>query len=275
MWGSSFILVKRALEGGFTPFEVASVRMVAAMLVLLVPAVLALRTVPKDKLPYIAVSGLISMLIPAFLFCTAQVHISSSVASILNALTPAFTFLVGIFAFGQAANRRQILGLFIGFLGTLLLILVNPKGGFSINAYALLILAATMLYGTNVNMVKTKLGGLKPIHISALAVSASGITAVVYLLASNSVPHIYENARLHPWAFGAMILLGAMGTAAATLVFNYLLTFTTPVFASAITYFIPIVGVLWGIWDGESLAIQHYIGMLLIIGGVVILNKKR
>jgi drug/metabolite transporter (DMT)-like permease len=275
MWGSSFILVKRALQGGFTPFEVASMRMVSAMTVLLVPAIMALRTVPKDKLPYVAISGLISMLIPAFLFCTAQVHISSSVASILNALTPAFTFLVGVFAFRQPTNGKQILGLLIGFLGTLMLILVNSKGEFTINAYALLILVATLLYGTNVNMVKAKLSGLKPVHLSALAVSASGMAAILYLLSSGSIPHVYQNAMEHPTAFGAMVLLGAMGTAAATLVFNFMLQYTTSVFASAITYFIPIVGVLWGLLDGEVLVLQHYLGMLLIIGGVLILNKGK
>ena len=274
-WGSSFILVKRALAGGFTPFEVASMRMVAAMSVLIVPAIASLPKVPRNKLPYMAVSGLISMLIPAFLFCTAQVHINSSVASILNALTPAFTFIVGIVAFQQPLKRMQVVGLLVGFIGTAMLILVNPKGELSINHYAFLILLATLLYGTNVNLVKNKLSGIKPSHISSLAVSASGIAAVGYLLFSGSIPHIYSNSITHPWALGAMLLLGAMGTAFATLIFNYMLTHTTSVFASSITYFIPIVGVMWGVWDGEVLVLQHYLGMLFIIGGVLILNKSK
>ncbi len=272
-WGSSFILVKKALAGGFTPFEVASMRMVAAMSVLLIPAALAISKVSREKLLYMVVSGLISMLIPAFLFCTAQVHINSSVASILNTLTPAFTFLVGVVAFQQPLKKMQIVGLLIGFVGSTMLILVNPKGEFSINHYALLILLATLLYGINVNLVKNKLSGIRPGHVSALAVCASGTAAILYLLGSGSIPHIYQNSIEHPWALGAMVLLGAMGTAFATLIFNYMLAHTTSVFASAITYFIPIVGVMWGVWDGEVLVLQHYLGMLLIIGGVLILNR--
>lgn len=274
-WGSSFILVKRALQGGFAPFEIASMRMIAAMAVLGIPAAISIPKIPRDKLPIIAISGLISMLIPAFLFCTAQVHISSSVASILNALTPAFTFIVGIMVFQQPVKGMQILGLLIGFIGSTMLILVNSKGEFSLNHYALLTLLATFLYGVNVNLVKNKLAGVKSGHISAVAVSAAGVAALIYLIFSGNIPHIYQNGLEHPWAFGAIILLGAMGTAFSTIIFNNMLTMTTSVFASAITYFIPIVGILWGVLDGEVLVFWHYLGMLFIVGGVIILNRFR
>jgi len=274
-WGSSFILVKRSLQGGFTAFEVASVRMLAALAVLSIPAALSFKHIPKDKLPYVALSGLLSMMIPAYLFCTAQVHLESSVASILNALTPAFTFIVGIAAFRQPINKMQIVGLFTGFIGSVMLILVNSKGEFSLNVYALLILAATLCYGINVNIVKNKLSSVKSIHLSTVAVAVAGITAGIFLLFSGSFTHIYENTIQHPWSLGAIILLGVMSTALAQVVFNYMLTFTTSVFASSITYFIPIVAVLWGVWDGEVLLFWHYLGMGFIIGGILILNKFR
>jgi drug/metabolite transporter (DMT)-like permease len=274
-WGSSFILIKRALQGGFSAFEVASLRMTAALGVLLVPAILNFRHIPKNKLGYVVASGLLSMLIPSFLFCTAQVHMASSVASILNALTPAFTFVVGILAFQQPMKRAQALGLMVGFAGSVMLILVNSKGEFSLNRYAFLILAATVCYGINVNMVKNKLGEVKSIHMSTVAVAVAGMVAAAWLLFSGSLPHVAQNAREHPWAFGAALLLGAMGTALAQVVFNYMLTLTSSVFASSITYFIPIVAVLWGVWDGEVLVFWHYLGMVFIIGGILILNRFR
>jgi drug/metabolite transporter (DMT)-like permease len=274
-WGSSFILIKRSLQGGFEPFEVAMIRMIAAASVLIIPALLYFPKIPRNQLPYMTVSGWISMLIPAFLFSTAQVHISSSVASVLNALTPAFTFIVGVLVFGQLAKKMQVLGLLIGFTGSIVLILVNAKGQFNINHFAILPLVATLLYGINVNMVKHKLVGARPAHISSIAVCASGVTAAVLLLLSGKLPHVVDIAAANPWALVANIMLGAMGTAFATVVFNYMLTLTSSVFASSITYFIPIVGILWGVWDGETLHYWHYLGISFIIGGVLILNRSR
>jgi drug/metabolite transporter (DMT)-like permease len=273
-WGTSFILVKHALQSGFWPTEVASIRMLAACSMLIVPAALNIRKIPTSKLPYIALSGMLSMLIPSYLFCIAQVHIDSSVASILNALTPASTFLVGIAAFRQPISKMQILGLFTGFIGSVILILVNSKGEFNINEYALLILAATLCYGLNVNLLKYKLSGVKSIHLSFVAVSVAGLLAGIILL-SGDTQHVVAVAKANPLALGWVILLGVMSTALAQAVFNYMLTLTSSVFASSITYFIPIVAVLWGVWDGEILLLWHYLGMLFIIGGILILNRFR
>jgi drug/metabolite transporter (DMT)-like permease len=274
-WGSSFILMKRALQGGFSPFDIASVRMLSAFACLAIPAAINFKYIPKEKLGYVVLSGLISMFIPAYLFCIAQTRMESSVVSILNALTPAFTFVVGILAFQQPLKKMQSLGLFVGFLGSLILIMVNSKGEFSLNEYAFLVLGATLCYGTNVNLIKQKLSDVKSIHLSSVTVAVAGIAAAIYLLFSGSVPTIYANAQVHPWAFGAIVLLGAMGTAFAQVVFNNMLTLTTSVFASSITYFIPIVAVLWGVYDGEVLVFLHYVGMVFIIGGILILNKNK
>lgn len=275
VWGSSFILVKRSLQGGFSADEVASLRMVAAFVVLIVPASMALRHIPRSKLYLVVLSGWLSMFVPAYLFAYGQVYMPSSVVSILNALTPACTFIAGVIAYQQPMKAMQVLGLLVGFIGSALLIVVNAQGTFSFNVYALLIIAATVCYGINVNMVKYKLNGVRPIHFSTVAVAVAGISAIIYLLFSGKLPHIRQNAIAHPWALGAVVLLGALGTALAQVVFNYMLTLTTSVFASAITYFIPIVAVLWGLWDGEVLYAWHYLGMACIIGGILILNRAR
>ncbi len=274
-WGSSFILMKRALQAGFSPPEVASMRMFSAFCVLIVPAITHFRFIPREKIGYLVISALISMFIPAYLFATAQVHLQSSIMSILNALTPAFTFVVGISFFKQPINKMQMVGLVVGLLGSTLLILVNTKGELSVNAYAFLVLSATLCYGTNVNLVKYKLSEIKSFHLSTFTVTIAGGLALSYMLLNGMVPHIYENALVHPLAFGAMVLLGAMGTAACQIVFNNMLTLTSSVFASSITYFIPIVALFWGLLDGEILFFWHYLGMAFIIGGILILNKFR
>lgn len=273
-WGSSFILIKRALQGGFTPYEVASVRMLSAFVVLLIPSLNHLKHIPKPKMGYLVLSGWLSMFIPALLFSTAQVYIKeSSIVSILNALTPAFTFIIGILMFRQPFIKLQMLGLVIGFLGSSLLILVNAKGQLSFNHYTLLVLLASMCYGTNVNLVKQKLADVKSIHLSTFTVAIAGLSGLAYLIISGTMPHLISTAITQPYAFGAMFLLGAMGTAFAQIIFNHLLSITSSVFASAITYFIPIVALFWGILDGEQLSMWHFVGMGCIIGGIFILNK--
>jgi drug/metabolite transporter (DMT)-like permease len=65
-----------------------------------------------------------------------------------------------------------------------------------------------------------------------------------------------------------------MSTSIATILFNLLIKISTPLYASSITYLIPIVAVMWGLLDGEKLGVGHFIGMVAIIGGVYLANKK-
>jgi drug/metabolite transporter (DMT)-like permease len=73
---------------------------------------------------------------------------------------------------------------------------------------------------------------------------------------------------------GYLVVLGLMSTSLATILFNLLIKISTPLFASSTTYLIPIVAVIWGLLDGEVLAMGHFIGMAAIIGGVYLANKK-
>jgi drug/metabolite transporter (DMT)-like permease len=272
-WGSSFMLVKRGLQS-FSPWQVASIRLTAAMTVFLPFALRYFKEIPKAQLPYIFLSGLLSMCIPAFLFCAAQVGLSSSIVSILNALTPAFTFIVGVFFYQQKSKMMQIVGLTIGFIGSALLIFINPKGEITLNFYAFYVVAATVCYGINVNMVKRFLPDVKPLHLTSIAVMVAGILALPYLLSTNWIT-IYNTAPKGKESFFASVALGVISTAFAQFIFNRMLQFSTAVFASSITYFIPIVAVMWGVLDGEILLPLHFLGMAFIIGGILILNKFR
>ncbi|NJN34379.1 MAG: DMT family transporter [Saprospiraceae bacterium] len=254
------------------PVEVASIRLASAFLVLIPFALRSIRELPIQQLPYILLSGLLSTFVPAYLFCMAQVGLSSSIVGVLNALTPAFTFVFGILLFKQKSKLAQVLGLTTGFVGSALLILINPKGELVLNGYAFYVVAATVCYGLNVNMVKNYLPNVKAVHLTSIAVSVSGVFAFIYLLSTNWLTVLTQNPKGQS-SFLAAVTLGVVGTAFAQWVFNYMLRYSTAVFASSITYFIPIVAVMWGVWDGEILSFWHYIGMLCIVGGILILNK--
>jgi drug/metabolite transporter (DMT)-like permease len=270
-WGSSFILVKRGLEA-YEPAQVASIRLSSAMIALLGLAINHIKQVPRDRLPYIFLSGLFGLFIPAFMFAWAQRGVSSSIAGVLNAFTPCMTFVLGIVFFRQKGGLMKILGIFLGFLGTTLLILINPKGQISFNSYAIFVIVATVCYGLNLNIVKRYLPEVRSLHLTSLTIAMTGLIALLYLFSTDWIT-VYQAAPKGHSALAASVGLGLLGTAAGQLVFNRMLQMTSAVFASSITYFIPIVAVMWGVWDGEVLTIWHYLGMALIIGGVLILNK--
>src|SRR5262245_21003183 len=98
IWGSSFILMKKGFEA-FSPPQVASLRLVITAISLIPFAAFRIKEIPKTKIKFIFLQGLFGNFIPAFLFTAAQEHIDSSVAGILNSLSPVFVFILGIFFF--------------------------------------------------------------------------------------------------------------------------------------------------------------------------------
>jgi drug/metabolite transporter (DMT)-like permease len=274
VWGSSFFLVKQGLKI-FSPVEVASIRLSSAMVALIGLAIPHFKKVSSDKMPHLFISSIIAMGAPAYLFAIAQtpeIGISSSISGVLNAMTPLMTFVVGIIFFNQKMTLMKVIGLLMGFFGAATLILVNAKGQLIINNFGFFVLIATVCYGTNVNYIKRYLSDVPSLQISSITVTMVGLIAFCILMTTNfwtklnTVPNAKDS-------FLKIVLLGVMGTAAAQVVFNKMLTYTSALFASSITYFIPIVAVLWGILDNEILLPWHYLGMALIIGGVLVMNK--
>jgi drug/metabolite transporter (DMT)-like permease len=170
-------------------------------------------------------------------------------------------------------TSRKVIGLLIGFCGSATLILVNQKGSIEINFFAFLIIVATISYGLNVNYIKRYLSDVPSLQLSLITVSLVGVMGLCVLPTTDFMSKImnHPNGRLALLQIGT---LGVLGTAVAQIVFNKMLSYTSALFASSITYFIPIVALLWGIFDQETLALWHYIGMAMIIGGVLIMNKK-
>jgi drug/metabolite transporter (DMT)-like permease len=271
VWGSTFILVKRGLET-FGPSQVASLRMTAAMIPLLYWGIRHAFLVPRDRLKYLFASAMLGVFVPSFLFANAQMYINSSMAGVLNALTPAMTFVIGLVFFGQPSSWMKILGLLIGFLGSATLIMINAEGKFAVNNYAFLIVIATMGYGANVNVVKHYLRDVHPIHLTTITLSICGLLGLGYFLTTDWPADALTTAQGRQ-SLLSLIALGLLGTALAQTVFNRMLSVTSALFASSITYFIPIVAVMWGVWDGEVMSVFHYLGMLLVIIGIVILSR--
>ena len=270
IWGSSFILMKKGLVD-FTPGQVAGIRITSAFLILLPVSIKNLSGIRKRHLFYLFASGMLGSLIPAFLFTIAETRIDSSIAGVLNGLTPLFTVIVGALFFRLRFTFRVLIGVLVGFAGMAILISAGGEGNFwEVNSFALLIVLATIFYGFNVNIVNSHLGDLKSSHITAFSMMLVGPFTFIYLIADGGIPHILYSSNTALYSLSAAVALGVFGTAVAYILFNKMIKITNPVFSSSVTYLIPVVAVLWGLLDGEHLLRQHYLGIIFILTGVFI-----
>lgn len=273
IWGTSFILIKKGLVV-FSPGEVASLRVASASLFVLPIALTRLSGLVLKDFGKLLLSGLLGIFIPSFLFSFAQTRMDSSIAGVMNSLTPLWTMIIGVLLFSQRFRPIAVVGTLIGFTGTIVLILTKSAGAVgSFNAYALLVVLATILYGSNLNLIKFKIEHISSLTITTVSVMLIGPFALVYLIGFTQFIPKLMNVEGAYRAFGFVALLGLMSTAVATVLFNKLVKTNSPLFASSVTYLIPIVAVMWGVLDGEHLYIGHYVGMALIIGGVYLANR--
>lgn len=272
IWGSSFILMKEGMKT-LTPYHVASLRILSAGVVLIPFARKALLQVPKEKMLLVILSGLLGSFFPAYLFCIAETRIDSSLAGIMNALTPLFTIIIGIAFFQLQAGRRKIIGVLVGFIG--LCLLIAPKGDFRFEdfSYSLLVLLATVFYGINVNMVGRHMQGVGSLNIASLAFVFLIIPTLIilYITGYFALPLLQTTLIISTLA---SVVLGVFGTAIASILFYMLVKRAGTLFASMVTYGIPFIAVLWGLWGGETITLLQVGCLGIILVGVYLVNKK-
>lgn len=274
IWGSSFILIKRGLVG-LSDYQLGASRIVLTSLFLFSIGFKSVKQIKKKHWRWVAISGFVSSFFPPFLFAMAQKHIDSSVASILNSFTPLATVIIGIILFNIVSSRRQIWGVFVGLIGTVFLILAGAELHQNQNAwYSLLVVIATLGYAVNVNIIKKHLS-----DISALAVTTGNFVFVFFpalgvLYFSGFFETILDSKDMQV-SLGYVAILSLFGTAFAKVVFNKLVQISSPVFASSVTYTMPIVAVVWGLIDGEAFSFWQVLAAGIILFGVFLANRKK
>lgn len=273
IWGTSYILIKKGLVV-FSPGEVAGLRITMAGLILLPVALVKWKEMRIKHIHQLAASGMMAVFLPAFLFSTAQKHIDSSLAGILNTLSPIWTVIIGALVFKVSFKRTAVIGVLVGLAGTAMLMISRSGGSISFNLYGLLIVLACAFYGSNLNYIKFKITDLSSLAITSISVVLIAPLGALYLFGFTDFM-TKMNSDPAAWrAFGFITLLAFMSTAVANGIFNKLVKMTTPLFASTVTYFIPIVSVAWGMLDGEQLHFITFIGLIAILGGVYLANRK-
>lgn len=273
-WGSSFILMKRGMDA-FSSSQVAAMRISMAFLFLLPLAVKHYSKELWSNWKAAAGMGIFGNLLPAFLFTKAETMISSALTGMLNSLTPVFTLITGLIIFRVRVTTLQVIGILIGLAATIGLLQVGNGGDGSTNVVygGGLVLLATIGYGFSVNIIKSKLSHLNAISITLLALSIVGPVALIYLFTTDFV-HVLKT---HPHAMeslGYVAILAVFGTALSVIVYNILIRDAGTLFAASVTYAIPIVAMMWGVFDGEQVTWMHALFILGILSGVWMVNKK-
>ncbi|PQJ79742.1 DMT family transporter [Polaribacter porphyrae] len=274
VWGSSFILMKKALIG-LNPIQLGALRILIAGLFLLLFGFNSLKKIKKKHYKHIFTTSLLGTFFPVFLFAYAVQGIDSSIASILSSLTPFNTFIFGAIAFGFTFKKKQLIGIFIGLFGTVILILkgadLNPNQNYW---FSLLVVLASIGYALNVNIVKKYLSDVSAFSIVAGNFLLLVIPALIVLV-STGFFSTFEFSNTGLTSLGYITVLAVFGTGIAKVFYNKMVHIATPIFASSVTYLIPIVAIFWGILDGEKLSFIQLVAGIVILFGVYLVNKAK
>lgn len=274
IWGSSFILIKKSLEY-FDSYQVGSLRIIITGLFLLPIAIMNIKKFPKKRLKWLLVVALLGSFFPVYLFPMAQKEVSSSIAGIINSTVPIFVIIVGALFWKIKATKREMLGVLIAFIGVCVLLI----GGGSIGELKLfpmfLLLLASSFYAISGTTIKANLQDLPSQVLSSFIFSyvlmIPGLIALSLTGFFQEFSFTSENLR----GLGYISILSIVGTGLALMLYFKMINMSSPLFASTVTLIMPIIAVIWGIIDGESLTVLQSIGTIIILGGLIFLRQKK
>ena len=275
IWGSSFILMKKALTT-YPPIEITLYRIFIVFLVFFPLGIKSFFKIKKKTGFVLLLSAIIGSVIPYFLFIKAQTKIDSSLNGILNSITPLFTLLFGVVLFKQKTNFRSVIGVIVGLIGaTSLILLSTGENIFSSSIlYALFPVLGSACYALNINIIKTYLKDIPALKITSWSFIFIGPIAGLFLFFQTDFTNNLINNDPNYLNFIFINILGILGSGLAFWVFNLLIKETSSVFASSVTYLIPVVAIFWGVIDGESFGIVQFYLCLVIFCGIYLIKSK-
>lgn len=275
IWGSSFILMKKALTT-YTPIEITLYRIFVVFLVFFPLGIKSFFKIQKKTGYILLLSAIIGSVIPYFLFIKAQTKIDSSLNGILNSITPLFTLLFGVILFKQKTNFRAVIGVVVGLIGATSLIFLSTGGNIFSSSilYALFPVLGSACYALNINIIKTYLQDIPALKITSWSFIFIGPIAGVLLFFETDFTNNLTDNDPNYLNFICINILGILGSGLAFWVFNLLIKETSSVFASSVTYLIPIVAIFWGVIDGEVFGIVQFYLCLVIFCGIYLIKSK-
>lgn len=140
--------------------------------------------------------------------------------------------------------------------------------------FALLIVLASLGYAFNVNIVKKYLFDLSALSIVSGNFLLLMIPAFIVLYQTEFFS-TFKATSINLEALSYIALLAIVGTGLAKVLYNKMVHMATPVFASSVTYLIPIIAIFWGVLDGEKISLLQLLSGAIILFGIYLLNRAR
>jgi drug/metabolite transporter (DMT)-like permease len=272
IWGTSFILIKKSLVA-FDSIQVASLRILIATLAFTPVFLFNLKKINFRNWYKYLIVGLAGGGIPPYLFSVAQTKVSSSLAGALNTLTPIFTLILAVIIFKSKIDLKKSLGVVIGLLGASIMIYSTNSEFTGGVFYSSLIVAATILYGFNVNLVKKFFNDHDPTTLTAASFMFFGPFSIFILLNGNFF-EVMNSSRDALFSLASVTLLSLFSTVLATVLFFRLVQRSNAIFASSVSFMAPVVALMWGLLDGETFNFIYILSLILILTGVYLTRNN-
>ena len=274
IWGSSFILIKKGLVG-LNSVQLASLRMIFAASVIYIYSYNSIKKIPKKSWKWIVITAYLGTFFPVYLISYGQTEIESGLASIITTVTPINTLIIGIIFFSLTFSIKQLLGLFIGLVGAVLLLYEASETNLNSNIYfSFFIYLTTVGYAASVNLIKKYLTNIPPEAVTAGIFLSISPPAIIVLYFSDFTDLNFQEPLILKSIFFVLVL-GVFGSAIAQTLFNKFVKISSPIFASAVTYTMPVVAIFWALIDGEILSIMQFFATAIILIGVYLVNKRK
>lgn len=272
-WGSSFIMIKKSLLA-LSPYQIGSIRVAVSGLLLMFIGFPAIKKMTKKSLGWLTLAGALGNFFPLFLFPVAQTRVSSSLTGTLDSVVPVFVLIFGFLFFKINSTVKQSVGALIGFIGAAILMYFSePHSGNAPFGYALLVILGAACYAAAAVIIKQKLQGIPSMDLSAAVFTIWMFPALVILFLSGFFSEFENNAAT--WeSLGYLAVLTIVGTTLAMILYYRLIQVTSAVFASSVSYLLPLVAIIWGLLDGEHFSIWFAVGALLIFAGIYLIQEK-
>jgi drug/metabolite transporter (DMT)-like permease len=274
MWGSIYFAIKRALVG-FSVGELVAWRYFMAGMIFLPVAVMRLRQLPNkwQLLPWFAVIGVLGSFLPVIITTIGQLTEPSGVAGMFATLTPVTTALFAWWWFGDRIGRNGLIGLALGLCGALAMLFTRTQSGdgLSLSAGALWFVAACILWALSAMVMRLKLAGVPSFTIAAVSMS-SIIPLTLFTVFWNQGNLNPSKLFISPQA-GWFWVTVALQMASLSC-YNWLMVHVGAVRATSVTYILPFVALAWGWWDGETVALVQYAGLVLVLLGLWCLSRS-
>ncbi|MFT7387086.1 MAG: drug/metabolite transporter (DMT)-like permease [Candidatus Endobugula sp.] len=263
LWGGSFFFVGIAVNE-LPPLTIVTLRLVLAALTLWLVMTFLGQRLPRGINVWgnFLVMGIFNSALPFSLIVWGQTHITSGLASVLNATTPLFTVIIaGVFLADEKISVRKVISVVIGFLGVMVLIGPSSLEGFGVNVFAqLAVLCAAASYGiSGVYGRRFKGLGLPPLAIATGQLMTSSLILFPISMVLDR-PYELESPSAAVWL--SVTCLAVFSTGLAYILYFRILSSSGITNLSMVTFLIPITAILLGVIVlGETMRIEHFMGM--------------